>query len=85
MRVNINVYYWYAWTAFDAHKKKVIYVFLNWTGDNIHRKRGHKGLRRRARVIRAFPGEGSLLRIAGCILMNINEVWTSFCNTVIER
>ena len=34
-----------------------------------------KELKRRARVIGAFPNEESLIRLAGCILMDINEEW----------
>ena len=34
-----------------------------------------KELKRRARVIGAFPDEQSLIRLAGCILMDINEEW----------
>lgn len=34
-----------------------------------------KELKRRARVIGAFPNEESLTRLAGCILMDINEEW----------
>jgi len=34
-----------------------------------------KELKRRARVIGAFPNKQSLIRLAGCILMDINEEW----------
>lgn len=38
-------------------------------------ERVHKELKRRYRVIGAFPNDSSLLRIAGSILMDINEEW----------
>lgn len=38
-------------------------------------ERINKELKRRSRVIGAFPNDKSLLRVAGCILMNINEDW----------
>ncbi len=34
-----------------------------------------KELKRRARVIGVFPDEQSLIRLAGCILMDINKEW----------
>ena len=34
-----------------------------------------KELKRRARVVGAFPNEESLIRLAGCILIDINEEW----------
>lgn len=38
-------------------------------------ERINKELKRRSRVVGAFPSDGSLLRLAGCILMDINEDW----------
>jgi transposase-like protein len=38
-------------------------------------ERVHKELKRRYRSIGAFPNDSSLLRIAGSILMDINEEW----------
>jgi len=40
-------------------------------------ERVHKELKRRYRSIGAFPSDSSLLRIAGAILMNINEEWVT--------
>ncbi len=38
-------------------------------------ERVHKEIKRRYRSIGAFPNDASLLRIAGSILMDINEEW----------
>ena len=38
-------------------------------------ERINKELKRRSRVVGAFPSDQSLLRVAGCILMDINEEW----------
>jgi len=38
-------------------------------------KRVHKELKRRSRKIGAFPNDASLLRLAGSILIDINEEW----------
>jgi transposase-like protein len=38
-------------------------------------ERINKELKRRSRVIGAFPSDKSLLRLAVCILMDINEDW----------
>lgn len=38
-------------------------------------ERVHKEIKRRYRSIGAFPNDSSLLRIAGSILMDINEEW----------
>ncbi|HRT12442.1 MAG TPA: transposase [Methanoculleus sp.] len=38
-------------------------------------ERVNKELRRRTKVVGAFPNEESLLRLAGSILMEINEEW----------
>jgi putative transposase len=35
----------------------------------------NKELKRRARVVRAFPNDGSLLRVVGSILTDINDEW----------
>lgn len=39
-------------------------------------ERLNKELKRRTRAIGAFANEASLLRLAGTILMDINEEWT---------
>jgi transposase-like protein len=38
-------------------------------------ERINKELKRRSRPVGAFPSDKSLLRLAGCILININEEW----------
>ena len=38
-------------------------------------ERVNKELKRRSRVIGAFPNDNSLLRLAGSLLMDINEEW----------
>ncbi len=38
-------------------------------------ERINKELKRRSRVVGAFPNDGSLLRLGVAILMNINEEW----------
>jgi len=38
-------------------------------------ERVNKELKRRTKVVGAFPNEDSLLRLAGSILMEINEEW----------
>ena len=38
-------------------------------------ERVNKELKRRTKVVGAFPNEESLLRLAGSILMEINEEW----------
>lgn len=38
-------------------------------------ERLNKELKRRSRTIEAFPNDASLLRLAGTILMDINEEW----------
>jgi putative transposase len=38
-------------------------------------ERINKELKRRSRSVGAFPSEKSLMRLAGCILININEEW----------
>ena len=38
-------------------------------------ERINKELKRRTKVVGAFPNEASLLRLAGAILMDINEEW----------
>jgi transposase-like protein len=38
-------------------------------------ERVHKELKRRSRKIGAFPNDASLLRLAGSILIDINEDW----------
>ena len=38
-------------------------------------ERINKELKRRSRPVGAFPTEKSLLRLAGCIMININEEW----------
>ena len=38
-------------------------------------ERINKELKRRTKVVGAFPSEAALLRLAGAILMNINEEW----------
>jgi transposase-like protein len=35
----------------------------------------NKELKRRSRVVGAFPSDQSLMRVAGCLLMDINEEW----------
>jgi len=37
----------------------------------------NKELKRRTKVVGAFPNEESLLRLAGSILMDINEEWVT--------
>ena len=34
-----------------------------------------KEMKRRSRPVGAFPSDRSLLRLAGCIMININEGW----------
>lgn len=38
-------------------------------------ERINKELKRRSRPIGAFPSDRSLMRLAGCIMININEEW----------
>ena len=38
-------------------------------------ERVHKELKRRSRKIGAFPNDASLLRLAGSIIIDINEDW----------
>ena len=38
-------------------------------------ERINKELKRRSRVVGAFPNDQSLMRVAGCLLMDINEEW----------
>jgi transposase-like protein len=38
-------------------------------------ERINKELKRRSRPVGAFPSDKSLMRLAGCILININEEW----------
>jgi len=38
-------------------------------------ERINKELNRRSRVVGAFPNDQSLMRVAGCLLMDINEEW----------
>jgi len=38
-------------------------------------ERINKELKRRSRPVGAFPSDKSLLRLAGCVLININEEW----------
>ena len=38
-------------------------------------ERINKELKRRSRVVGAFPDDQSLMRVAGCILMDLNEEW----------
>ena len=38
-------------------------------------ERINKKLKRRTKVVGAFPSEAALRRLAGAILMNINEEW----------
>ena len=40
-------------------------------------ERINKELKRRTKVVGAFPNEASLLRLAGAILMDINEEWVT--------
>ncbi|MBP2144563.1 hypothetical protein J2129_000017 [Methanofollis sp. W23] len=40
-------------------------------------ERINKELKRRTKVVGAFPNENSLLRLAGSILMDINEEWVT--------
>jgi len=40
-------------------------------------ERINKELKRRTRVVGAFTNEESLLRLAGAILMDINEEWVT--------
>jgi len=40
-------------------------------------KRVNKELKRRTKVVGAFPNEDSLLRLAGSILMEFNEEWVT--------
>jgi len=38
-------------------------------------ERINKELKRRSRVVGAFPNDQSLMRVAGCLLIDINEEW----------
>jgi transposase-like protein len=38
-------------------------------------ERINKEMKRRSRPVGAFPSDQSLLRLAGCIMININEGW----------
>ena len=38
-------------------------------------ERINKELKRRSRVVGAFPNDASLMRLGGAILMDINEEW----------
>jgi putative transposase len=38
-------------------------------------ERINKELKRRSRPVGAFPSDRSLMRLAGCIMININEEW----------
>jgi putative transposase len=38
-------------------------------------ERINKGLKRRSSPVGAFPSDQSLMRLAGCIMININEEW----------
>jgi len=38
-------------------------------------ERINKELKRRSRPVGAFPSDKSLMRLAGCIMININEEW----------
>ena len=40
-------------------------------------ERVNRELKRRTKVVGAFPNEESLLRLVGSILMNINEEWVT--------
>ncbi len=40
-------------------------------------ERINKEIKRRSRVVGAFPNEGSLIRLAGAILIDINEEWVT--------
>ncbi|MGB4623898.1 MAG: transposase, partial [Candidatus Methanoculleus thermohydrogenotrophicum] len=40
-------------------------------------ERVNKELKRRTKVVGAFPNEESLLRLVGSILMDINEEWVT--------
>jgi len=40
-------------------------------------ERINRELKRRTRVVGAFPNEDSLLRLVGAILMDINEEWVT--------
>ncbi|MCX6678520.1 MAG: IS256 family transposase [Methanothrix sp.] len=40
-------------------------------------ERINKELKRRSRPVGAFPSDKSLMRLAGCILININEEWVT--------
>jgi len=40
-------------------------------------ERINKELKRRTRVVGAFPNDDSLLRLAGAVLMDINEEWVT--------
>ncbi len=40
-------------------------------------ERVNKELKRRTKVVGAFPNEESLLRLVGSILMDINEEWVA--------
>ena len=55
-----------SYTAFPKEHAK--WIRTTW-------KRVNKELKRRTKVVGAFPNEDSLLRLAGSILMEINEEW----------
>ena len=40
-------------------------------------ERINKELKRRSRPVGAFPSDQSLMRLAGCIMININEEWVT--------
>ncbi|MGD9935893.1 MAG: transposase [Methanoregulaceae archaeon] len=56
------------YTAFPmAHRK--------WIRKTIEMERINRDLKRRTRVVGAFPSDPSLLRLAGSILRNFDEEW----------
>jgi transposase-like protein len=40
-------------------------------------ERINKELKRRSRPVGAFPSDQSLMRLAGCIMININDEWVT--------
>jgi putative transposase len=57
----------------SIHKKNQGYRFPSWRRPDL----SNDSLSNRTRVAGAFPNEISLLRLAGSILMDINEEWVT--------
>ena len=63
----------------SARTSGIIGLFQKITGRKIRTtnrlERINKEIKRRSRVVGAFPNDASLLRLGGAILMDINEEW----------